>query len=391
MRAMLYLLPALVLGLTDAPAQGGPGELTPPPPPPSPRPAPAPANPAAPAKLPVPSLDERKQAEKLIRDLFKDEYAKRTVAGRQDLATKLLASARGTKDDPAGLYVLLTEAAELAATAGDIKTAVAAVALQTRRFDVDAAKLQAETLDRARRAVRTPEAARDLAGAYVASAEEARIGDDYDGALDLLKKAESVARSARDAAVLADIQGQAREIRDLQKERRKVRPSLAKLEKDPDDPGANLAVGRYWCLYRGLWDRGLPHLAKGSDARLRELAGLEQEGPADPAGQQALGEAWWEAAQKESSRAAKGRLLARALHWYETALPALKGLARLRVTGRINTCLEQARFGLRIAFVPEKSMKLYPIGHKNMKFPVMETDDATAPFKGKAIYFDQRT
>ncbi len=346
MRALLYLLPALVLGLTDAPAQGGPGDLTPPPPPAKPAQTPAAAKPATPSRLPVPSLDERKQGEKLVRELFKDGYAKRTPEGRRDLAAKLLASARGTKDDPAGLYVLLSEAAELAATAGDVKTAIAAVSLLTRRFDVDASERKAETLDRARRAVRTPEAARELAGAYLAAAGEARIGDDYDGALDLLKKAESVARSARDAAVRADIQGQAREIRDLQKEFRKIQPSLAKLETDPDDPASNKTYGTYLCFIKGSWKEGLPHLARSGDERLEKVARLETSASKErDAGIRCdLAELYYTIAEESKSTPLMERnALARCLGWYRAALRGnLQGLARVRAQRRIEEIEKKA-------------------------------------------------
>ena len=52
---------------------------------------------AAPSRLPEPSSEEQKEAEKQIREIFAEEYAKRKPKGRRELAAKLLASARGTK------------------------------------------------------------------------------------------------------------------------------------------------------------------------------------------------------------------------------------------------------------------------------------------------------
>jgi len=46
---------------------------------------------------------------------------------------------------------------------------------------------------------------------------------------------------------------------------------------------------------------------------------------------------------------------------------------------------------LRIAPLPELSMKPFPVGHKEMFFPAQETVDLLAPFAGKPIYFDQHT
>jgi len=65
------------------------------------------------------------------------------------------------------------------------------------------------------------------------------------------------------------------------------------LAKKPDDPEANFTAGKYLCLVKGDWDKGLPLLAKGSDAKLKELAQKELAGPKDAAEQAAVGDGWW--------------------------------------------------------------------------------------------------
>ena len=47
------------------------------------------------------------------------------------------------------------------------------------------------------------------------------------------------------------------------------------LQLKPDDPAASLIAGRWYCLQRGDWERGLPCLARSSDSRLSELARRE--------------------------------------------------------------------------------------------------------------------
>jgi hypothetical protein len=51
-------------------------------------------------------------------------YAKKTAADRVALARKLLAAGPGNLDDPASRYVLLREAREVAAQAGDLSTVI---------------------------------------------------------------------------------------------------------------------------------------------------------------------------------------------------------------------------------------------------------------------------
>jgi hypothetical protein len=387
-RALPVLLASLLL-VPPGTAQEQPGVLTPPPPP---KAKPAPPEPRPPAdRRPAPSAEEQKQAEKVIRDLFRDAYAKRQPDEVRDLARRLLANARDTKDDPASEYVLLREARDAAVRAGDAKSAMEAVDVLAARFAVDDAKMRTDAMGEFRRKVRTPESARALVEVCMAAIDAAEAREDFDTAVALAKDTEPTAQVAQDAALLARFRARAVELRALQEESRRVRSSLAKLEEQPDDPAANLAAGKYWCLCRDAWEKGLPMLVKGSDKRLQELAQRELAAPAAADEQKLLGDGWWDAAQKETSRTEKARLLGRALHWYEKVLPTLKGLARLQVQERINACYEQARFGLRTVFVADKSMKPYPVGHKEMAFPAMESDDETGPFQGRAVYFDQRT
>ena len=75
-------------------------------------------------RSPIPSESEQNQAEKTIREVFKDEYSRRTPAGAQVLGKKLLEQGLQTKDDIVSRYVLLRESAELGARGGDIATAL---------------------------------------------------------------------------------------------------------------------------------------------------------------------------------------------------------------------------------------------------------------------------
>jgi hypothetical protein len=111
--------------------------LPPPPPPPISR---------DPPKAPVPGAAAQQDAVKLIRDLFKADYAKRTPADVQALAVKLLQQGRETKDDPVGQFVLLQQARELAVQAGDLATALAAVDEAAKAYDVDSLSLKIQSL-----------------------------------------------------------------------------------------------------------------------------------------------------------------------------------------------------------------------------------------------------
>src|SRR5437667_417142 len=78
-------------------------------------------------KLDIPDDAAVKEAEKTIRSLFKDDYAKRSPADRGALAKNLLKQAMDTKDENAARYVLFRESQDLAARIGEIETAFRAI------------------------------------------------------------------------------------------------------------------------------------------------------------------------------------------------------------------------------------------------------------------------
>jgi hypothetical protein len=311
----------------DRPAPATPKPDAPPPPVPPPAPVP---------KAPEPDAAAQKAAEAQIRDIFKAEYARHAPADQQALAAKLLQQAVETKDDPVGRFVLLREARDLAAQAGDAATALAAVDRMAAAYAVDALPLKTAALAVAGRILRTPEAATQVAQAYLALAGEAEDADQYEAAAALASKAESAARTGKDAALADEAQSRRKEIEALRTEHNAVKDAEKTLKETPDDPAACLAVGRFVCLAKGDWEKGLPLLARGSDAALQALAEKERAAPATAEQQAALGDGWWDAAAGKSGTA-KARLQARAVHWYEKALPGMAGITKARIASRIES------------------------------------------------------
>ena len=112
-----------------------------------------------------------------------------------------------------------------------------------------------------------------------------------------------------------------------------ARAAAKVLEQKPDDPEANLTVGKYKCFVKADWEHGLPMLALGSDAGLRAVAAKELEGATSAEAQVAMGDAWWDLAEKEDP-SLKEQLQGRAAYWYRKALPELSGLTKDKVEKR---------------------------------------------------------
>src|SRR6202012_3086047 len=95
-----------------------------------------------------------------------------------------------------------------------------------------------------------------------------------------------------------------------------------------------LFVGRFYALRKGQWTVGLPHLAMGSDARLRDLATQDLQHPIDGLQQAELGDAWWDYAQSTTSTT-RAHIEEHARHWYSLAQPNLAGLTLTRIQSRM--------------------------------------------------------
>ncbi|OWK40529.1 hypothetical protein [Fimbriiglobus ruber] len=85
-------------------------------------------------RLPVPT--DTDAAEKVVRDLFKAEYAKKKPADHIELAKKLLKIGDETTNDPATKFVVYRDARNWAARGGDVPLALAVARSLSQAFAV---------------------------------------------------------------------------------------------------------------------------------------------------------------------------------------------------------------------------------------------------------------
>jgi hypothetical protein len=114
------------------------------------------------------------------------------------------------------------------------------------------------------------------------------------------------------------------------------------LESDPGNAEAHLVLGRWYCFSRNEWEKGVPMLALGKDPALKALAAKELEGAGSTDAQLALGDGWWELAEKVNDDSAAA-MRARAVYWYAKAAPNLSGVTRMRVEQRMVVFLDDLR------------------------------------------------
>jgi len=290
-------------------------------------------------KAPIPPAGAQKNAEALIHELYEKEYAKasKDQAARAQLALTLLQEGRDTNDDRAGRFVLFREARDLAARAGDAPTALQAIADLAQDFAVAEAevlRMKILALQIAGTAKAGPEAYHVVVDTAQVLAQEAVQADDYEAALDLLTTAEAAAKKLKIVSLVSAVRKRQEEVLAAEKEYGRWKPFAETLRKDPTDARANLEMGRYFALLKGNWGKGLALLAGGSDAALKEAAGMDLGGPKDAGPQAELADKWFQISRNLEGKMAVNVLL-RAFHWDVQALAGLDGDARKRVEKRM--------------------------------------------------------
>ena len=236
-------------------------------------------------KAPVPDAAAQKRAQGLLRDVYGKEYdAAKTSKQKTELAKKLLDQAAKSKADSASHFVLLRVAKEMAVLGADAETALEAVERIVATYDVDAMEMWLACAKRLASAAKFSSQHAALAAQVYALVDIAVAEDNFEAASQLGEIARVAAQRARSYPLLKQIAARMEKLDEVRQAHAEYRKAVARLEESPTDPEANLAAGRYLCLSRSNWNRGIPMLALGSDTALQALAqqvgsGADQRGP----------------------------------------------------------------------------------------------------------------
>jgi hypothetical protein len=204
-----------------------------------------------------------------------------------------------------------------------------------RQFSVDGLDLRRTALVRASATATVPADCETVMRLALETADQAAAVDAFDVVQQLASLAESAANKTRQMKVVASIQVRLGDLRGLVAEFAQVKAAFTRLDRTPDDAAAHLAIGRFYALHKGQWALGLSHLAQGGDAELAELAQRELARPADGLAQTAVGDGWWDYAQK-SSGLTHSVASAHAAEWYKTARQTIQGITLARIQSRID-------------------------------------------------------
>jgi len=301
---------------------------------------------AAEEKAPIPNQVAQQQALALIKEIYGSDFeAAKSNEQKTVLAKKLIARAAESQD-LTNKYSLLRVAKDVAVSGCDVATALMTVDEIAKSFQVDALMMKASVLYSLTKVARTPGEHKAIAQQAMEMIDIAIDRDDYDTTMKLVQMALSEARQDRDMELAKSIVVRLKSLREMAEAFKKVKMARSALQSNPDDPDANLVVGKYLCLIKGDWAKGLPLLVQGGDVTLKAMAQKDLAGASTAMGQMQIGDGWWDVAENEEADSGEG-YRKRARYWYRQAQPELTGLMKDKVDLRLT----------RISFVSDAPLE----------------------------------
>jgi len=302
-------------------------------------------------RLPVPPAAEQQKMARQFDEVYQFSR-QRAPAEKVEVAKKLFELGKVSQGGPAEKFVAFRKAMELACHGGDAPLMFEVVDAICAEFEVNTfdakQKVAADFVSGSPNGEQT-KAFIDAADAVIDAAIQAGR---HDVALATAEAAYGLARKSGDAESRKRSFDRRNEVRKTAEQFKALAAAQATLKTNPDDPAANLAVGRWLSFERGDWRQGLPHLAKSGDSGLEGPARQELTSPPTTAEAQVqLADAWWALVEQVQGRE-KEALMLHAGQWYRKAQEGLpQGLLKAKTEQRL---AEVAKLGVR---VPEKPME----------------------------------
>ena len=283
-------------------------------------------------RAPVPPAEAQRQAVTKIREIFAQEYAAaKTADEKRNLARSLIDEA-GRSKDPVDRWSLFAEGMRTAAAAGDVGLTLEATDAIVAGYQVNPGVARLNALlalaDKA-----PPQAAETVSQKLLELVTSNQVTESNHRSAAVAEAMETARKSKNKQLITLATQAQA-QLKREESAAKELERVNAKLRESPDDPDACLEAGVLLCFTQGDWDRGLPLLARGSDASLAALARAESRRVDEAPKIVALADNWlaWAARQKGDKKAAA---TSRARVLLMAAVDKLEGLDRTGVQKRL--------------------------------------------------------
>jgi hypothetical protein len=302
---------------------------------------------AAAEPVAVPPPDALKSARSLLRDIYGARLdAAKTPVDHVKLARAFLTAGAERDLAPQSCYVLLDQARRSAMAAGDLAIAFEAINVLSASFQLDANALRDEAVKQTARKLRDDDAHEAWLKTVMPFIDESIDSDRYEGARQAALLAGMVSHKFKNKDTTLQTVKLRRKAERLGRQYALVTAAGKKLQTDKGNAQARGVIGRWHCFIKAEWDKGLPMLAGGDDAKQKAIAQVELSKPTEATAQVTLADGWWRLSQSMTDPA-KGHTQAHAAQWYRKALPGLKGLVRKKAE-------------IRMAFIDERAVSPKP-------------------------------
>jgi hypothetical protein len=289
-------------------------------------------NPGVASRLPLPDAAELRRATTTFREVYGADLAAARNADRKGALAGKFLTAAAQAENAADIYVLATEAKQLALAAGQILTLSRAFDQLTDRLQVDRVAVRLEAWTALLRAGLPKEKLTDLGNVVEELYQSSlKVGDFNDAVRVAEFRIEVLRRFGPSSAAAAS--DRAKATAELRDHMAAVQIAADVVNLDPEDSEANLVLGRHFCFTELNAPLAQKYLAKGSDPQLRALAEHNPPYTAPALEIMAAGDAWYDAAQEQSGEVKKG-YLRMAEKQYERTGQKLSNLEKLKVAKR---------------------------------------------------------
>jgi len=275
-----------------------------------------------------------------MKELFAAQLADRTIPARRKLTAALLAQVEKSKDAPTDQFVLLAAVIDSAIESADLSAAFRAADKMSESFDVDPIALKIDAALKLGPKSSVPDKAAENVSAAIDLADQLAQAEEFITAVKICTAIQPATTAS--PALRTQMQQHLRDFTAAREAADNYSRDLAKLKDSPNDPAANLSVGRYLCFVKNDWPAGLPMLAKSADPLLKSRADFELTHPTTTEEITHVADTWWVAAEKQTDTLSKIAITSHAAAIYSSVIDQLAGLRKLQILQRIEEAAKTA-------------------------------------------------
>lgn len=244
-------------------------------------------------KTKEPSISAQETAATAIRARFKSELQKaKRPAEKLALAQNLKAMALIELPNSAIRFVLLEQASDFAAAAGDPQLALDTLDELAETFDVDLLRRKADSLKTLGKMTKEPDKLVLLLDLLSILAVQLAEQEKYPEVMKLCAIQSSIGSRLKIRPIVDEANDLKRVMLERQEQFFKVQAARNQLQTNPTSLEARSIVGEYLCLTRHDWNTGIPLLRQSSDDQLRSMAEYDFSDAANPAKQRDVALSW---------------------------------------------------------------------------------------------------